>query len=173
MGIFDFLKKNTDDELLVGKSITWKESINIIFRIIYFDRNGTVINKVGSVKTKSVFEPYGFLIVENPAFSKNVKLPILHKNDFLLADSIFGDPNFCGIENTKDFLVTYRPQKESSKGLIGINHGLHYSITPYGTLKRYFDKYGNDKNLSMLDNIFLNFSWENELRVNINLTLDI
>lgn len=173
MGMFDFFRTDKNNELLVGKSFTWKESINLIFRIINFDRNGTIINSVGTVKAKSIFKPYGFLIVENPAFSKVIKLPILHKDDFLLADSIFGDPNFYGIENTKDFLVTFRPQNDSSNQLIGVNHGLHYAITPYGTLKKYFEKFGNDKNLSILDTIFLDFSWNNELRVQINLNLEI
>lgn len=167
MSIFNIFKTKKSNELEIGKSISWKNSINIIFKIIDFDSNGTTVDEFGNVNAKSISKPYGYLTVSNPAFLEKLKLPITHKDDFLLADGILNNSNFLGIEKTKDFLVTYRPKNETSDGLAGIHHALHFSITPNESLNNYYNKYGNDKNLEVLENIFVIFSWY-ELRVQIN-----
>jgi len=37
-----------------------------------------------SVKAKSRFKPYGYLLVESPIFNQPAKLPIVHRDDFIL-----------------------------------------------------------------------------------------
>lgn len=59
-----------------------------------------------------------------------------------------------------DFLVTYRPKIDTLTGMAGVDHALHYSITPKGTFNRYYEKYGNEKNLNALNSIFIKFSWD-------------
>jgi hypothetical protein len=80
MSIFNFFKKTKDLE--IGKVISWKESVNMLFKILDFDRNGTISDGSRNIKAKSMFVPYGYLLVENPNFTTKLKLPIIHKDDF-------------------------------------------------------------------------------------------
>jgi hypothetical protein len=165
MKILKLFKSKKSNE--IGKFISWKNSVDMIFKIIDFDTNGTTINELGQIKANSLTKPYGYLKVENPEFGCVLKLPITHKDDFFLASSIFSDPNFVDIEKNEDFLVTYRPKIESPNGLAGIHHALHYSITPSHTLEKYYRKYGNQRKLDVLENIFVVYSWS-EINVQIN-----
>jgi hypothetical protein len=165
MNFLNFFKKNKQPE--VGKTISWKDSINVLFKIIDFDRNGTITEGAGSIKAKSIYAPYGYLIVTNPNFTSQIRLPIIHKDDFFLAESVYSDPRFLKMAKEKDFLVTYRPKLITPNGLAGIDHALHYCISPNGTIVKYYDKYANEINTDALDSIFIRFSWD-ILQVQIN-----
>ncbi len=170
MSFLSIFKKSKVQE--IGKSISWKDSINVVYKIFEFDRNGTITDPLGNLKTKSIFKPYGYLIVENPKFSEKLRLPIIHKDDYRLAESVFDDPEFLEVVKTHDLLVTYRPMIETPDGLAGIYHSLHFAITPNGTLKNYYKKYGQEKNLVIINSIFIRFSWDVlQVQMNMNLIL--
>ena len=61
MGFFS-KEKNLIPE--IGSEIPWTQIIEEVFKVKDFDRNGTVINENGKVIAKSIFKPYGYLIVE-------------------------------------------------------------------------------------------------------------
>jgi hypothetical protein len=166
MKFLNLFKKSNSQE--IGKSISWRDSIGIIFKIIDFDKNGTTIDKSGNLKTKNSFSPYGYLIVNNPTFSGNFKLPIIHKDDFLLASSIFDEPSLNETVKTKDFLVTYRPKEIMPSGLAGILHALHFVITPINTLSDLYYIYTDNLSDHQIESIFINFKWEGEIKVHVN-----
>jgi len=165
MCIFNIFRKSTIQE--VGKTISWKDSVNLLFKVLDFDRNETVISGSGELKTKSLFKPYGYLIVQNPHFTKTILLPVVHRDDFLLADSVFSDINFSEVIKSEDLLVIYKPRVETSGGRVGVYHGLHYVIAPAGTMNKYYEKYGKTINTIVLESLFVKFSWD-EIRVQIN-----
>lgn len=63
-----------------------------VFRVLEFDRAGTTIDDRGNVKAVDSFRPYGYLLVETPILNNRAKLPIIHRDDFLLASSVFDEP---------------------------------------------------------------------------------
>ena len=68
----------------IGKEISWADIVNHTFRVFEFDRNGTIVNENNQVKAKSSFQPYGYLMAESPILNNRVKMPIIHRDDFLL-----------------------------------------------------------------------------------------
>jgi hypothetical protein len=167
MKLFSWLNKSSEPE--IGKTISWKDSIGMVFKVLSFDAYGTVIDSKGNVKAKSTFKPYGYLIVETLNHEVPFKLPIIHKDDFLLAASVFHDHNLSEQIKTRDLLVTYRPKLITSDGMAGIHHALHYVITPLNTLNSLPD-FTSNKTSSNIEPLFIQFVWEGEIRVQINLT---
>ncbi len=118
-----------------------KELINQVFRVVDFNRNGTTTDEHGRVHAKSIFKPYGYLTVESPESNKPIQLPIIHRDDFILATLFFDDPTSIQLwnENVSEFLVTYFPEKTDDKGFsLSPFHCLHYAICVYGTIDKYY-----------------------------------
>lgn len=127
----------------IGKEIQWSDVLSMVFRVVDFDRNGTTvdIDKGGSsVVAKSPTEPYGYLLVEAPTLNQPVTLPIIHRDDFWLAASVFDKPRLYNLIKSGDaeLLVTYAPKREQNGYLVGIEHALHYVFVPDGTLENYY-----------------------------------
>jgi hypothetical protein len=94
----------------VGRGIKWVDITRQVFRILDFDRNGTIIGENDKVIAASSNKPYGYLKVEAPILNQPIKLPIIHRDDFLLASSVFDDPDLLASARDSDFLVTYAPK---------------------------------------------------------------
>ncbi len=157
----------------IGRDIKWIEIIAQVFHVLDFDRAGTTIKSDGKLKTKGFFKPYGYLHVESPILNQSVRLPIVHRDDFLLADSVFSDPKWLQAIQEEELLVTYVPKHQLPGGKIGITHGLHYVITPKGTLERYYYSFNNDEHMSPLsrpapEKLFGKLVWDGEIRVQVN-----
>ena len=152
----------------IGKDIKWTDVVSHVFRVIEFDRAGTIIDRNGKVKTKSVFSPYGYLIVESLAFNNHVRLPIVHRDDFLLASSVYDDISVSNTINQNELLVTYIPKDKIKDGLAGITHAIHYVIVPPNTLELYNSKNGKSRNQKP-EIIFGSLAWEGEIKVGVNL----
>lgn len=158
MGIFNLFKsKKKSNE--IGNSITWRDSINLVFKIIDFDSNGTIIDMNGKVKAKSLYKPYGYLTVSNPYISENHLLPIVHKDDYFLIEQYFTDPRFKEVIQENEILVVYRPKNIVSSGAAGFDHCLHYVITPKDTIAGFYKKYGHSPSEEIIENLFVTFSW--------------
>ena len=154
----------------IGKEISWSDIINHVFRVLEFDRNGTIIDQNNQVKAKSKFEPYGYLLAESPILNNRVRLPIIHSDDFLLAVSVFDEPNLADHVVSEELIVTYSPKHLLPKGLSGSpHHVLHYAITPLGTLYSYYSM-NNDVHYGKPDpqKLFGPFVYEGEIKVQIN-----
>ena len=125
----------------IGLHIQWIDIAQMAFRVVEFDRHGTTVDLDAgpqSVKARSPFAPYGYLLVESPTLNQPVQLPIIHRDDFYLASTIFDDPAFSFPEGA-ELLVAYAPKKMSRKGLSkSPHHVLHYALVPEGTLERYY-----------------------------------
>lgn len=128
----------------IGKHIQWDDVLSMAFRVIDFDHNGTTIDLdtgIESVKAKSRFAPYGYLLVESPTLNQPVGLPIVHNNDFWLAASVFDDPNVLRhvTSGERELLVTYQPEKTGKGGInASMAHCLHFALVPSGTLDKYY-----------------------------------
>lgn len=154
----------------IGREISWADIINHTFRVLKFDRNGTVIDQNNQVKARNSFEPYGFLLVESPILNNKVRLPIIHRDDFWLAASVFDEPKLAPLVEEEELLVTYSPKHLLPKGLSGSpHHVLQYAITPRGTLDSYYSK-NNDMYMAKPDpqKLFGPFVYEGEIKVQIN-----
>ena len=153
----------------IGPDIKWIDIVGHVFRVLEFDRAGTIIGPDDTVKASSSFKPYGYLLVESPILSQPVRLPIVHRDDFFLAASVFDEPKLLKAIETEDLLVTYVPKHKLPMGAIGLSHGLHYVITLRGTLERYYSA-GNDMHMRnpAPEKIFGALVWDGELRVKIN-----
>ena len=166
MRLFNIFKKS--EFALVGRDIKWEEINREVFRINEFDRNKTIIDNNGELHPKDNFNPYGFLIVEWPIIERRVKLPITHRDDFLLVSSIYDNPEICKEIEFNDFLVSYLPADKKENEYAAFLHVLHFILTPLGTLEKYYKK----KQSTLLgydpECLFGAFSWEGELRVGIN-----
>jgi hypothetical protein len=125
----------------IGQHIQWIDITQMVFRVVNFDRNGTTVDLDAgpqSVKARSEFASYGYLLVESPTLNQPVQLPIIHRADFYLASTIFDDPTFSFPEGA-ELLVTYAPKKMSKEGFSkGPHHVLHYALVSQGTLERYY-----------------------------------
>ena len=151
----------------IGAEIPWSEILSMAFHIIDFDRNGTVISSSGDVKAVSRHQPYGYLLVEAPTLNQPVTLSIIHRDDFILAASIFDDPAIMSdIEQLgKEFLVTYQPRRTTKDGRSATPaHCLHYALAPPGTLGEY---YANDIRMSKPEPklLFGEFMYSGEISV--------
>jgi FlaA1/EpsC-like NDP-sugar epimerase len=101
----------------VGREISWVDIVNHVFRVMEFDRSDSTIEQNNQVKAKSSFRPYGYLLVESPIMNQKVKLPIIHRDDFLLAASVFDEPKLADLVVDEELLVTYAPKHLLPKGL--------------------------------------------------------
>ena len=169
------LKKATGVDLKditpeIGIEISWADIVNQIFRVLEFDRSGTTIEQNDQVKAQSSLNPYGYLIVESPILNQKARLPIIHRDDFLLAASVFDEPKLANLVIDEELLVTYAPKHLLPKeGLSGSpHHVLHYLLTSRGTLDSYYSV-NNDEHMAKPDpkRLFGQFVYEGEIQVQI------
>jgi hypothetical protein len=169
----DLLAKGIDVRAMtpeVGRDIEWTDIIRHVFRVLEFDRAGTTIGPGDTVKAASSFNPYGYLLGESPILNQPARLPIVHRDDFLLAASVFDDPQLLeAVFGREELLVTYVPKHKLPKGLAGRSHALHFVITPRGTLDRYYEV-GNDMHMASPapEKLFGTLVWEGEISVKVN-----
>lgn len=166
MKLFNFFKPT--EFALVGKDIKWKEIEREVCRINDFDRNDTTIDNNGQAIAKSNFRPYGFLVTDWPVIERKVKIPIVHRDDFLLAASIFDNSEFLNQIKGCDILVTYYPLDTKADKRSAFLHKLHFVVTPPNTLEKYYEI--RSKSFLGLDPeiLFGDFIWIGELNVKIN-----
>jgi len=136
----------------IGKHIEWVDIVEMVFRVLDFDRSKTVITPDGQVHASTKTQPYGYLLVESPTLNQPVGLPIIHKKDFLLASSVFDEPWLAEQINGPhaELLVTYAPKSIWRNGKSKSPwHALHYTIAPRSTLESYYsDNERGDKRMS-------------------------
>jgi len=157
----------------IGRSIKWIDIIGKVFLVKDFDRAGTIIDAQGNIRAKSNFKPYGYLYVESPIFTGAIKLPITHRDDFLLASSVYDDPKLSEQIKKFELLVTYVPKNKLPDGFAGITHALHYVITPPQTMEYYYKIKALKDSPSNPEKLFVKFAWEGEIKVNINLNPEL
>lgn len=153
----------------IGQEIQWTDIIRQVFRVLDFDRAGTTVGPDNTVKTASALTAYGYLLVESPILNQAVRLPIVHRDDFLLAASVFDEPRLAQAAKEEELLVTYIPKHKLPGGLAGASHALHYVMTPRGTLDRYY-AVGGDRHMAQPapEKLFGSFIWDGEIRVEVN-----
>lgn len=154
----------------IGSEISWADIVCHVLRVLEFDRNGTTIGPNGQVEALSPSMPYGYLLVESPILNQKVRLPIIHRDDFLLAASVFDEPELAHRVIDEELLVTYAPKHLLPKGLSGSSlHVLHYAITPRGTLDSYYSM-NNDAHMAKPypEKLFGQFVYSGEIRVQVN-----
>lgn len=154
----------------IGKEISWANIVNHVFRVFEFDKNGTTINESNQVKAKSSFQPYGYLLAESPILNNRVRLPIIHRDDFLLAASVFDDPNLANLVESEELLVAYSPKHLGPKGVSASpRHVLHYALVPSGTLDSYYSA-NNGAHFAKPEpqKLFGPFVYRGEIKVQIN-----
>jgi len=154
----------------IGKEISWADIVNHTFRVLDFDRHGTTVDENNQVKAKSRFQPYGYLLAESPILNNRVRLPIIHRDDFLLAASVFDEPKLAAMVKDEELLVVYSPKHLGPKGLSASpHHVLHYAITPHGTLDAYYSK-NNDMYMANPEpqKLVGQFVYQGEIKVQIN-----
>lgn len=149
-----------------GEEIKWTEAPNHVFRILEFNRLDTEMVNDKPVQ-KNPFKPYGYLLVESPILSQKARLPIIHRDDFWLAESVFEDPRRAASIEKIDFLVTYAPKVLLSNGFSGSPHPvLHYVIAPSGTLDAYYSvNNGLHKKSPSPQKLFGDFIYEGNAKV--------
>ncbi len=154
----------------IGTDIPWTDILRHLFRVLEFDRVGTTIGPKNQLQALSDFAPYGYLLVESPILSQPVRLPIVHRDDFWLAASVFDEPKLVDLVNEEELLVTYAPKKVLSGGLAGdTSHVLHYVITPRGTLDRYYASEEDDHLAAPApERLPGPFVYEGEIKVQLN-----
>jgi hypothetical protein len=172
------IEANREEQLLkadvimfpeIGPDIKWTDIIRHVFHVLEFDRAGTVIGPGDTVKALSSSKPYGYMLVESPILNQPAKLPIVHRDDFLLAASVFDEPHLLEVIKEQELLVTYVPKHKLPLGLAGTSHALHYIITAPGTLARYYEV-GNYMHMARPapEKIFGTLVWDGEIRVQVN-----
>lgn len=154
----------------IGRDIAWTDVVRHVFRVIEFDSSGSIIRPDGTVEALSRVKPYGFMLVESPIMNQPAKLPIIHRDDLLLAVSVFDDPTMAEVLDSGELLVTYAPKRKLPKGLAGSSHALHFVITQVDTLERYY-AFRNDLHMAYPDpeKLVGPFIYEGEIRVAVNL----
>lgn len=159
----------------IGREISWADIVNQVFRVLEFDRSDTTIEQNNQVKARSSYTPYGYLLVESPILNQKVRLPIIHRDDFLLAASVFDEPVLADLVVDEELLVTYAPEHLRPKGLSGsLYHVLHYVITPRGTLDSYYSM-NNGMHMAKPNpqKLFGPFVYQGEIKVPINSELEL
>lgn len=154
----------------IGKEISWADIVNHSFRVLEFDRNETTIGENDQVKAKSRFKPYGYLLAESPILNNRVRIPIIHRDDFLLAASVFEEPKLATLVTDEELIVVYSPEHLGPKGISASpRHVLHYAITPRGTLDAYYSK-NNDMYMAKPEpqKIVGPLVYQGEIKVQIN-----
>jgi hypothetical protein len=155
----------------IGRNIMWIDVVRQVFRVLEFNRGTTEISENDTVKTTSHFAPYGYLIVESPVLSQPVRMPIVHRDDFRLAASVFDEPTLVdAIDQAAELLVTYAPKRYFPSGkVLGLSHALHYVIVPRGTIDRYYEIYQDTHMANLaLEKLFGEFVYQGQLRVQVN-----
>lgn len=154
---------------LIGRDIRWTDIVRQVFRVLEFDRADTTVLADDTVKAATLTEPYGFLIVESPILNLKARLPIIHRNDFVLATTVYDKPLLAEMVAQEELLVTYFPKHKLPMEFAGITHALHYVIVPRGTLERYYE-INNDEHMAnpAPEKLFKKFAWEGEIRVEVN-----
>ena len=100
-----------------------------------------------------------------------MRIPIIHRDDFLLAASVFDEPKLADLVVDEELLVTYAPKRLLPKGLSGSpHHVLHYVLTQHGTLDSYYSM-DNDKHMAKPEpqKLFGPFVYQGEIKVQVNL----
>lgn len=166
MNIFKWFKSSSIPE--IGRDIKWINIVRHVLRVLEFDRSETSIDPNGNVVAKSKYKPYGYLLVESQIFEQKVKLPIVHRDDFLLAASVYDDAKLSELIKNTELLVTYIPKHQQPNGLAGITHALHYVLTSPGTLEKFYEVHSQMSN-PVPENIFGSFVWEGEIKVGVHL----
>jgi hypothetical protein len=154
----------------IGHHIPWIDVIGQVFRVLDFDRAGTTIGTDGQVHAKSIVEPYGYLLIGSPILNQRAILPICHRDDFLLACSVFDEPKLAPAVENAELLVTYVPEHSLPDGrATGLWHAFHYVIVPPGTLQHYYEV---DDSIHMAqpapEKLFGPFTYSGEIRVQVN-----
>jgi len=158
---------------MIGRDISYADIVGHAFRVCDFERGGTRIGPNGEVLAASRFVPYGYLLVESPITTMRARLPIAHRDDFLLAASVFDEPKLLySVTEAEEaeLLVTYAPKHRLPGGLSGgLTHVLHYVITPRGTLDRYY-AVNDDMHMATPapEKLFGPFVYKGEIRVHVN-----
>ncbi len=155
--------------LLIGTDIGWADIVGQVFRVRDFDRGGTTIGPRDKARAGSRLQPYGYLLVESPIFNQPAKLPICHRDDFLLASTVFDDPKFAHLVTQAELLVTYVPKQRLPGGAGFRWHALHYVIVPPGTLQFYYQVGGNAHVAKPApEKLFGRFVYSGEIGVGVN-----
>lgn len=151
----------------IGSDILWIDVLGHVFRVLEFDRAGTTIGAGDTVKAKSRFKPYGYLLVESPIFKQLARLPIVHRDDFVLAATVFDELRLADLVKEEELLVTYVPKQHLPTGhALGPSHVLHYVLVPRGTLDECYDA---DAHLTApLNQVFGELAYEGEIKVQVN-----
>jgi hypothetical protein len=153
----------------IGNEISWADTVRHVFRICEFDRAGTTVGPSG-VKAASSLDPYGYLLVESPIVNQKVRLPIIHRDDFVLATTAFDEPRIVeALATEAELLVTYAPKHILPKGLSGsTSHVLHYFLVPRGTLDLYYSK-DDDRHMASPapEEVFGSFIYDGEIKVQV------
>lgn len=107
------------------------------------------------------------MIANSPILSQSISIPIIHRDDFILATTVFDEPRLVELlEDEAELLVTYAPKRVLPGGLSGsTSHVLHYAIVPIGTLDRYYS-FDDDRHMSQPDpeKLFGYFVYEGEIK---------
>ena len=109
------------------------------------------------------------MLAESPILNNRVRLPIIHRDDFLLAASVFDDPKLANLVESEELLVTYSPKHLGAKGVSASpHHVLHYALVPSGTLDSYYSA-NNDAHFAKPEpqNLFGSFVYQGEIKVKI------
>lgn len=154
---------------VIGQDIKWSDIVRQVFRVLEFDRADTTVLANGTVKAATLTKPYGYLLVESPILNVKACLPIIHRNDFALAMTVYDNPQLYDMVAQKELLVTYFPKYKLPMGFAGITHALHYVIVPRGTLERYYE-FNNDEHMTnpAPEKLFKRFAWGWKIRVEVN-----
>jgi hypothetical protein len=168
----DFAAKTGIDprfiEPVIGQQISWAEIVRHVFKVREFDRSDTTVDANNRVQAGSSDAPYGFLLVESPILNQPVWLPIIHRDDFLLATTVFDEPSLVdALAGEVELLVTYAPKRVLPGGLSGSPvHVLHYILVPAGTLEKYYSL-DDDRHMGSPapEKLFRQFVYDGEIRV--------
>jgi len=102
--------------------------------------------------------------------TSRTRLPITHRDDFLLATFFFDEPDREAILGEGELLVTYAPERTLPAGRAGsFRHVLHYVVCPRGTIERYYD-FENDIHMRepAPQKLFGEFVYAGEVKVEVN-----
>ncbi len=154
----------------IGRDLPWSQAVRQVFRVLEFDRGNTTFADDGAPRTESASDPYGYLVVVSPILTQPARLPIIHRDDFLLATFFFDEPNCDEMLAQGELLVTYAPKRTFPGGKsAGFTHVLHYVSCPPGTLDRYYD-FNDDIHMRKPapEKLFGQFKYEGEAKVEVN-----
>ncbi|MCX6832867.1 MAG: hypothetical protein NT028_12195 [candidate division Zixibacteria bacterium] len=156
-------------DCVIGRDIQWTDILRQVFRVLEFDRIGTTVLADGTVKAANLHEPYGYLLVESPIFNVKARLPIIHRDDFFLATTVYDEPQVVERIGQEELLVTYFPEHKLPKAYAGTRHALHYVLVSRGTLERYYD-FNDGEHMAnpAPEKLFKKFAWNGEIRVEVN-----